>query len=229
MNQETPIEVLRPRMLYEALADAIRDLIFRHELAPGEAIDEFRLAKAFGVSRTPLREALKVLASEGLVELRTRQGCFVARLAWSDVVQLFDILEAMESFAVREAVKKRAPIGADGQFDRDLAAASGNRFLPDLLVRLVAKLRLAFGPLFDRPEMQTRPDFRRVLARAIAAGLEDDALRLLELRRCARRRTAETLFGRLGEAAPAWTGRRPQSRAALPLAGVEEAFPVSGV
>jgi DNA-binding GntR family transcriptional regulator len=68
-------------MLYEALADAIRDRIFRHELAPGDALDEFLLAKNYVVSRTPIREALKVLAAEGIVELRARRGSFVARLA----------------------------------------------------------------------------------------------------------------------------------------------------
>jgi len=154
MNQETPIEILRPRMLYEALADAIREQIFKHELAPGDPLDEFRLAKHFVVSRTPIREALKVLASEGIVELQARRGCFVARLNWEDVLKLFDLLELLETFAVREAVKARSHFEIGGSLQRNLGDASGNAYLPELLERLVGKLRLAFGPLFDSPEMQ---------------------------------------------------------------------------
>lgn len=188
MKQESPIEILRPRMLYEALADAIREQIFRHELAPGDPLDEFRLAKNYVVSRTPIREALKVLASEGIVELQARRGCFVARLTWEDVLKLFDLLELLETFAVREAAKVRAHFEISDNLQRSLAAASGNAYLPELLERLVGKLRLAFGPLFDSSEMQPSGNLWMQLSQSITEGTDvENALSQLsaysELRR----------------------------------------------
>ena len=59
---------IAPTALYQEVAERLRQRIFAHELAPGTWIDEQRLAEQYGISRTPLREALKVLASEGLVE-----------------------------------------------------------------------------------------------------------------------------------------------------------------
>ena len=56
---------LAPRALYEEVAELLRQRIFARELAPGSWIDEMRLAEEYGISRTPLREALKVLATEG--------------------------------------------------------------------------------------------------------------------------------------------------------------------
>jgi len=168
MRQEAPGEIVRPRMLYEALADAVRERIFRHELAPGDPLDEFRLAKSFVVSRTPIREALKVLASEGVVELRAGQGCFVARLTWADVLQVFDVLELLELFAVRAATKGGAQLALGDSFQRSRGEASGNACLPRLFERLVGKLRLAFGPLFDSPEMQPSRGLWMQLRRLIA-------------------------------------------------------------
>ena len=60
---------LTPRALYEQVAEKLRLRIFAHELAPGDWIDELKIAEEYGISRTPLREALKVLAAEGLVTL----------------------------------------------------------------------------------------------------------------------------------------------------------------
>jgi DNA-binding GntR family transcriptional regulator len=194
MNPETPIEILRPRMLYEALADAIRERIFRHELAPGEPLDEFSLAKTYVVSRTPIREALKVLASEGIVELQARRGCFVAHLSWDDVVKLFDLLELLEGFAVREAIKAGVPVSLDDELETPLAAASRNAYLPDLVDRLIAKLRLAFGPLFDHPDMQPSAKLRSDLAQAIRNGNIEEALHLLNANNAARRQSGKTYF-----------------------------------
>lgn len=199
MTREPDSELLRPRMLYEVLAGALRQRIFTHELAPGDPIDEFWLASGYGVSRTPMREALKVLASEGLVELRARQGGFVARLAWPDIDQLFDVLDCLESFGVREATQARACLRSRDSFHRDLAEAAGNTYLPELVERIVAKLRLAFGPQFDSPEMQVPADFHAQLARSVAAGESDAALRLLAAYQDTRRRMAALLFARVGK------------------------------
>ena len=78
---------LAPRALYEEVAELLRQRIFARELAPGSWIDEMRLAEEYGISRTPLREALKVLATEGLVTMKMRRGAYVtevkrAMLSW---------------------------------------------------------------------------------------------------------------------------------------------------
>lgn len=212
MNQAEITPIIRPRMLYEALADALRERIFRHELVPGEPVDEFRLASGYGVSRTPLREALKVLDSEGLVELKARQGCFVSRLDWPGVAQLFDILDLLEAFGVREAAKARAKIASGENFHRDLAAAAGNGYLPELVERLVAKLRLAFGPTFDDPGMQPSAEFRAALGKQIAAGNTDEALRLLGLQGEARRRIGQALFAGVEQALAGAQGKKALAR-----------------
>jgi len=66
-------KILASRPLYEEVADQLRVRIFAHELAPGTWIDEQTLAKEFGISRTPLREAIKVLAAEGIITMKPKR------------------------------------------------------------------------------------------------------------------------------------------------------------
>src|SRR5690606_33296156 len=75
--------------LYLEVADRLRAMIHSHALASGEWIDETRLTGLLGISRTPLREALKVLATEGLVRLEPRRGCFVNELSLQDLEDIF--------------------------------------------------------------------------------------------------------------------------------------------
>ncbi|WP_305806726.1 GntR family transcriptional regulator, partial [Stenotrophomonas sp. YIM B06876] len=72
---------LTPRALYEEVAEQLRQRIFRRELEPGSWIDELKIAEEFGISRTPLREALKVLAAEGLVTMKLRRGAYVTEMS----------------------------------------------------------------------------------------------------------------------------------------------------
>ena len=76
---------LQPRALCDALADRVRERILSHELAPGTAIDEVALLKDYSVSRTPVREALKLLQHEGLLTGRPRRGMFVTVLSPQEV------------------------------------------------------------------------------------------------------------------------------------------------
>ena len=80
----SPSSIAQPA-LYQEVAERLRQRIFSHELAPGAWVDEQTLAEQYGISRTPLREALKVLASEGLVTLKPRRGCYVTQLAEHDL------------------------------------------------------------------------------------------------------------------------------------------------
>jgi DNA-binding GntR family transcriptional regulator len=98
-----------PLVLYQEVAERIRQRIYDHSLKPGEWIDEQALAESFGISRTPLREALKVLNSEGLVVLQPRRGCFVAELTEQDLDEIFPVMALLEGRCAYDAVRKARP------------------------------------------------------------------------------------------------------------------------
>ena len=91
---------LSPRALYEEVAESLRQRIFNRELVPGSWIDELKIAEAYGISRTPLREALKVLAAEGLVTMKVRRGAYVTEVSERDLADVYHLLSLLESDAV---------------------------------------------------------------------------------------------------------------------------------
>ena len=91
---------LTPRALYEEVAELLRERIFNRELGPGSWIDELKLAEEYGISRTPLREALKVLATEGLVTMKVRRGAYVTEINEKDLTDVYHLLGLLESDAV---------------------------------------------------------------------------------------------------------------------------------
>jgi len=95
---------LRGTSLHDGVAARLRALLFDGELAAGAWIDELALAQAWQVSRTPLREALKVLATEGLVELVPHRGCRVVELSDDDADALFPVMALLEGRCAHEAV-----------------------------------------------------------------------------------------------------------------------------
>ncbi len=97
---------LGERALYEQVAEQLRARILAHTLAPGSWIDEQVLCAEFGISRTPLREALKVLASEGLVTMKLRRGAYVTEVSERDLAEVFHLLALLESDAARVAAQK---------------------------------------------------------------------------------------------------------------------------
>ena len=90
---------LAPRALYQEVAELLRQRIFRRELEPGSWIDEVKIAQEFGISRTPLREALKVLAAEGLVTMKVRRGAYVTEVSERDLAEVYHLLALLESDA----------------------------------------------------------------------------------------------------------------------------------
>ncbi len=88
---------LAPRALYEEVAELLRQRIFSRELDPGSWIDELKLAEEYGISRTPLREALKVLAAEGLVTMKVRRGAYVTEVSDKDLADVYHLLALLES------------------------------------------------------------------------------------------------------------------------------------
>jgi DNA-binding GntR family transcriptional regulator len=120
--------------LYMEVAERLRQRIFSHELEAGAWIDEQALAETYGISRTPLREALKVLASEGLVTLKPRRGCYVTELAERDLDDIFPLMAMLEGRCAFEATQKAAPADLrrleklHEALERHAASGDANRF-----------------------------------------------------------------------------------------------------
>src|SRR5687768_18315906 len=79
----------------------MRRRIIRGDIQPGEPLSELALAEEFGVSRTPVREALKQLQTEGLIEIRPRVGTFVTTPSRREITELFEMKELLEGAAAR--------------------------------------------------------------------------------------------------------------------------------
>ncbi|MFD1881267.1 GntR family transcriptional regulator [Paracoccus pacificus] len=90
---------LRRRSLHEELIEALRELIVSGELPPGRKVPEKDLCDLYGVSRTPLREALKVLATDGLVTLEPNRGAWVTQITVQDLDEVFPVMGALEALA----------------------------------------------------------------------------------------------------------------------------------
>ena len=87
------------RSLHDEIVDLVRDMITSGELEPGAKVPEKDLCTRFGVSRTPMREALKVLASDGLVTLTPNRGAFVSILTVDDLQDVFPVMGALEALS----------------------------------------------------------------------------------------------------------------------------------
>lgn len=96
-----PHEAPSTQSLQERIFEGLRDRILCGELSPGESLSEMTLAAEFGVSRTPVREALKLLQSEGLLEVRPRVGTFVATQSRRELIELFEMKALLEGAAAR--------------------------------------------------------------------------------------------------------------------------------
>jgi DNA-binding GntR family transcriptional regulator len=92
------------RTLWEQVRDRLREDILAGRLEPGTELSEVALAREFGTSRGPLREALGRLASEGLVTITPRRGAVVAQLSREEFIDAYQVREALETLAVRLAV-----------------------------------------------------------------------------------------------------------------------------
>jgi len=100
--------------LHREVAAQLRQRIFSGELAPGAFVDEVAVCEQLQISRTPLREALKVLASEGLIRQEPRRGSFVNEVTEQDLDEIFPVIALLEGRCAHEAALKAT--------DADLAA-----------------------------------------------------------------------------------------------------------
>ncbi len=99
------------RTLHDEVTTRVRDMIIEGRLQPGSRINETQLGQSLGVSRTPLREALKTLASEGLLELVPQRGAVVREFSLQDVAGILEVTKALEQLAGRLACER----GTEGQ------------------------------------------------------------------------------------------------------------------
>jgi DNA-binding GntR family transcriptional regulator len=207
LNSHSPMGVadlqLAPQALYQQVAEKLREQIFARTLEPGAWIDEQKLTVEYGISRTPLREALKVLAVEGLVTMKVRRGAYVTEMSADDVHQVYRLLGLLESDAAAEVaergnaaeiaelrqlhdllekqVKKRdAFFDANEQFHYRLLAVAGNRWRQQIVTDLRKVMKLnRHHSLFKQGRLAESLAEHRALMAAIEAHDAPGAARLM--------------------------------------------------
>jgi DNA-binding GntR family transcriptional regulator len=195
--------LLSPRALYQQVAERLREQIFSRELEPGSWIDELKLAQEYGISRTPLREALKVLAVEGLVTMKMRRGAYVTEMSADDVRQVYRLLGLLESDAAAEVAENASDAEiaelrglhdklekqtrhrdaffiANEQFHLRLLAIAGNRWRSQIVgdLRKVMKLNRHHS-LFKQGRIGESLAEHRAVMRALEARDAEGAARLM--------------------------------------------------
>ena len=98
-----------PSSLHDDVASQLRNYIFDGQLRPGSFIDEVTLCELWSISRTPLREALKVLTAEGLVRHEPRRGCFVNEVTQQDLDDIFPVIALLEGRCAFDATQRATP------------------------------------------------------------------------------------------------------------------------
>lgn len=186
--------------LVDIVQDYLRERITSGALVPGDRLKERDLAEETGISRVPIREAMRILASEGFVTLNPRRGAVVARLEPEDLDEIYEVREALESLEAVLAARKASPDEIALMMSHveasERALADGDRRAADqanvafhaLLVQMTHNEVLArtLEPLQNRLNWLLRQNTdprelcveHRGLADAIAAGDADAARRL---------------------------------------------------
>lgn len=162
------VDAIDRRPLHKVVADRLRDLITRAELRPGQRLNERMLTKRFGISRTPLREAIGILVSEGLVTSTPNRGAVVSTVTSADAEDMFQIMAVLEALAGELACQRatdreigevralheqmrvyHAQRDLDAYFDfnqrihQKIIDCAGNRELTDVYRRISVRIRRA--------------------------------------------------------------------------------------
>jgi DNA-binding GntR family transcriptional regulator len=195
--------VIRKEILRDKIHAVLKDWILRGELKPGERIVEYVLARRLQVSRAPMREALWLLAHEGLVRMQAHHGAFVTRLSPGEIREIFEVRELLETHAAR---KIRATLGpasrrrleaalraleeaaaarsmtrfsqADLAYHKTLWSLAGNAHLEEMLgevsTRFFAYEMIRDLPHAERFRFDAMCDVHRRMTRAILHGTDRD-------------------------------------------------------
>ena len=195
---------LSRRALYQDVAERLRQQIFARELEPGAWIDEMKLCAELGISRTPLREALKVLAVEGLVTMKVGRGAYVTEMSREDVAQVYHLLGLLESDAAaqvaqhagaeqkaelaalheqleRQVRQRDAFFATNERFHMALLRMAGNRWAEQTVVDLRKVMKLnRHHSLFKQGRLADSLAEHRALMKAIQAGKAEQARQLMQ-------------------------------------------------
>ncbi|HEX7124988.1 MAG TPA: GntR family transcriptional regulator [Thermodesulfobacteriota bacterium] len=117
-----------PRLMPDRLADVLRQAIVGGKLRPGDRINESEIADAYHISRTPIREALRMLGQEGLVVVRPGRGAFVRVLTAEDVLEAYAVKSMTEGYAARLATQRMTDAELDtlGRYFQRMEAEAGH-------------------------------------------------------------------------------------------------------
>jgi DNA-binding GntR family transcriptional regulator len=110
MSITLPFKSLNNTLLSDRVYELLRERILGGVFKPGERLDVSAMAEQMGVSQTPVKEALAILAQEGLVEIRARSGTFVAQLNVQEMMDVFDIRVALELLAANTIIKNTTDV-----------------------------------------------------------------------------------------------------------------------
>ncbi len=100
------VDGIHRRYLHDEVAERIRELVLSGELEPNSRVNELELAERFGISRTPLREAIKILATEGMLELLPNRGARVAAVNEAEIDEMLEVIAGLEANAARLLAKR---------------------------------------------------------------------------------------------------------------------------
>jgi DNA-binding GntR family transcriptional regulator len=223
MKQSSSRLYRNDKPLREIVGDEIRARIFDGRYQPGDRLVERDLAEMFSASRHPVREALRTLQREGLVESLPSRGLVVSGLSERQVAELFSIREALEVLAVREAtvrIAEGSPHGLDrivadaraavregdedaahaanAHFHDEIIQASGNELLQGILEPLLGRLHWLFRQILD---LETVTEEHARLCAVMTSG--DPEIAALAAREHVLTYRARTLAYLFGEADPA--------------------------
>jgi len=223
---------IKRRPLHEEVVDRLRDLIVEGGLTANERLHETVLANMLGVSRTPVREALKLLASEGMIELLANRGARIVEVSATEIAELFEVLGGIERLAAELAAERMSDIELERlkalherlsqhflarnrrdyakiniDLHRLIVTYSGNQTLNDMHRRLMTRVRrVRFGLLEHEKRWSASLEEHAALLRALLErdGREAGAIMHAHVRETGR--AALAMFSKASEGDPARGG-----------------------
>ncbi|NBB83674.1 MAG: FCD domain-containing protein [Alphaproteobacteria bacterium] len=187
--------------LNDLVRTALRDAILSGRFRPGERLVEDRLARMFGVSRNPVREALKALHSEGIVAITPRRGATVARLSIEEAEEVIELRAALEGLSARLAARRLEPEAGErlsaileagdraaaardhaelnrlnDAFHGSLAEAGSNRYLVEFMRSLRAKTHWLFAAISQERALESWREHAAILRAVLDRDQEMAAL-----------------------------------------------------